>query len=625
MFIHDFNGKILEVNKTACIRLGCSKEELLMKTSAYFEAEEYKKLIPQRMKQVVKEGKGRFESIQTTKTGENIPVEINAVAGKIHGTPAIFSIVRDISESKKKEKQLLKAYNLLNSVVKTGNVHFWEIDLETGKVGFDFGVDDFGFFTNQFAEEFNEFLEVIHPADRNSISEELNKCIEGKADSCQITHKGMTDKGSWEWFQSIGRVAEKNKNGTPRKINGLSININEKKEVEQEMKSAYLHLQHAMIVGNMWWMELELPDWKLNFDVEMARRFGYQQEGLEKFSFDNLLEVVHPDDRQKVVEAIYKCIKSGYKSNQVDYRADMGDGKWVWHTVGGKVVESDEMGNPLKIIAVVKNIDYRKQNEVKLIEARIAAEVANRAKTEFLATMSHELRTPLNAVIGFSQILTDKKHGELNEKQEKYTNNVLKSGKHLLYLINDILDVSKIESGKTELFHKNVSLHDIIMDMKELMGPEIAMGKKEVEIEIDEKLPYVYADEGKMKQIFYNLLSNAIKFTDEKGVIKIVAREDKKNVIVSVSDNGIGIPESQQKEIFLPFIQLQEYKNRRYAGSGLGLTLVKEMIEMHGGTIQVISEPGKGSSFTFTIPIMPAGILPNVLTKQKMCGGREGI
>lgn len=606
MFIQDLSGKILNVNKTACNKLGYQKEEILMKTPSHFAADEYKKLESQQIKHVIKEGKGHFESIQETKSGKNIAVEINAVIGTIHKEPAIFSIVRDISERKRKDKQLLKTYNLLNNVVKTGIVSFWEIDIESGNVGFDFDVDEFGFFTSRFAEEFDEFLEVLHPDDRDNISEEIRKCIEGEKDFCQTVHRGMTNSGCWEWFQSIGYVSEKDINGKPTKIDGLSININEKKKVEHDVKNAYLRLHHAMIVGNLWWWELELPDWKMTLDEEMLSKFGYRQK-ISGFSFNDFLEVVHPEDREKIVETIFTCIKSGYKHKQVDYRTDLGDGKWIWNTLEGKVVESDDKGNPLKFIGVVKNINERKINEVKLNEARIEAELANRAKTEFLATMSHELRTPLNSVIGFSQILIDRRHGEINDKQEKYIQNVLKSGKHLLNLINDILDVSRIEAGKTELMCKNIDIGEIIEDVKELVSPDIMMSKKEVEISIEENLPGIYADEGKMKPILYNLLSNAIKFTGDNGKIKIAAHEKESNVIISVSDDGIGIPEEKLEEIFLPFRQLQEYKNRTYSGSGLGLTLVKAMVELHEGNIRVSSEPGKGSTFTFTVPIMPEG------------------
>ncbi|MBP2029269.1 signal transduction histidine kinase [Methanohalophilus levihalophilus] len=159
------------------------------------------------------------------------------------------------------------------------------------------------------------------------------------------------------------------------------------------------------------------------------------------------------------------------------------------------------------------------------------------------------------------------------------------------------------------MIQKNIDIRDLIEDVKELTDPDIVMGKKKVEILIDENLPQIYADETKTKQILYNLLSNAIKFTGENGIIKIAAHKSDNNAVISISDNGIGIPEEKLEEIFLPFRQLQEYRNRTYSGIGLGLTLVKEMVELQGGTIKVDSKPGKGSTFTFTIPIVPANVI----------------
>jgi len=241
------------------------------------------------------------------------------------------------------------------------------------------------------------------------------------------------------------------------------------------------------------------------------------------------------------------------------------------------------------------------RDKLEMTSQELAA--ASRTKSEFLANMSHELRTPLNSIIGFSEILHDGIFGPVNEKQAKYVNNVLVSGKHLLQLINDILDLSKVEAGKIELICEDFSVSDAINEVRELTASIAAKKSIVVDLSVDEGLTTIHADEGKFKQILYNLLSNAIKFTPEHGSITVGARQSEDLAEISVTDTGIGISEEDQKKLFQPFMQADATTSREYGGTGLGLSLVKKFSELHGGTAWVESETGKGSTFTFTIPM----------------------
>ena len=241
------------------------------------------------------------------------------------------------------------------------------------------------------------------------------------------------------------------------------------------------------------------------------------------------------------------------------------------------------------------------RDKLELTSRELAA--ASQTKSEFLANMSHELRTPLNSIIGFSEILHDGVFGPVNEKQAKYVNNVLVSGKHLLQLINDILDLSKVEAGKIELVCEDFSVSDAINEVKTLTASIAAKKSIMVDLSVDEGITTIHADEGKFKQILYNLLSNAVKFTPEHGSVTVDARRQGDMAEISVTDTGIGISEKDQKKLFQPFMQADATTSREYGGTGLGLSLVKKFSELHGGTAWVESEPGKGSTFTFTIPI----------------------
>jgi GAF domain-containing protein len=236
-------------------------------------------------------------------------------------------------------------------------------------------------------------------------------------------------------------------------------------------------------------------------------------------------------------------------------------------------------------------------------------EAANRHKSEFLANMSHELRTPLNAIIGFSEVLGERLFGELNEKQAEYTEDILSSGRHLLSLINEILDLSKVEAGRMELELATFDLPLAIDNARTFVRERATRHGINLDVTVDERLGDFIGDERKIKQILLNLLSNAVKFTPEGGRIGINARQADGSVEISVSDTGIGIAPEDQPKIFEEFRQVGSDNAHKVEGTGLGLTLAKKFVELHGGRIWVTSEVGKGSTFSFSLP--ERGSLPS--------------
>jgi signal transduction histidine kinase len=227
-------------------------------------------------------------------------------------------------------------------------------------------------------------------------------------------------------------------------------------------------------------------------------------------------------------------------------------------------------------------------------------ETASRHKSEFLANMSHELRTPLNAVIGFSEVLQDRLFGELNDKQADYVADIHSSGRHLLALINDILDLSKIEAGRMELQVTAFALSDVLENAVALARERATRQGISLSLEVDPSVGVIEADERKLKQVLFNLLTNALKFTAGGGHVEVSARGDGDEVVVSVRDDGVGIAQADQVRIFEEFQQVGQ--SQLQEGTGLGLALSRRFVELHGGRIWVESEPGKGSTFTFTLP-----------------------
>jgi len=262
--------------------------------------------------------------------------------------------------------------------------------------------------------------------------------------------------------------------------------------------------------------------------------------------------------------------------------------------------------NLMKALANQSKVAIANANLFREIEEKSRLlEVANQHKSEFLANMSHELRTPLNAIIGFSEVLLQRMFGELNPKQDEYLQDVLSSGRHLLSLINDILDLSKVEAGRMELELARFDLPQAMQDTLVLVRERAARHGIDLHLDVDGGVGDIVADERKLKQVMLNLLSNAVKFTSEGGRVDVRAVPTDGGVEVSVADTGIGIAPENQELIFEEFRQVGgDYAHKR-EGTGLGLTLARRFVELHGGRIWVKSQPGQGSTFTFSIPERP--------------------
>ena len=327
------------------------------------------------------------------------------------------------------------------------------------------------------------------------------------------------------------------------------------------------------------------------------KMLGYNEDEVTNLT---LWDIIHPDSIPHCKEVFQKVLL-GETVNNVETIFVAKDGRLV--TVEGNANCRLERGKPVATRGIFRDITERKRMEQELIEKTKEVERATQAKSEFLSHMSHELRTPLNIIIGFSELMIDEAMGKINDKQKQCLSDILDSSHHLLNLINGVLDLSKIESGKMELKLKNIALSKLIEPLTRTMMPILTPRKQSLDVEIENDLPPVHADKAKLKQVFLNLLSNATWFSPDGGRLKIEAVRKGDWCQVSVIDNGTGIKKEDQERIFEPFCQLDNPPTREKGGTGLGLTLVKQIVEKHGGQIRAESEYGKGSQFIFTLPL----------------------
>src|SRR6478609_722034 len=352
----------------------------------------------------------------------------------------------------------------------------------------------------------------------------------------------------------------------------------------------------------------------LNEAVE--RMFGYSRDELVGSSVDELVPAAMRSGHAQHRAAYAKHPNTRPMGTGLELQGQRKDGSLFPVEIS---LSPNWIEGALHVIASVRDITERKAVEDRLhalreqytaeltikneqLEARnMEVERANRLKTEFLASMSHELRTPLHTIIGFSELLTEQLEGPLTEKQQRFVGHILQDARHLLELINEILDISKIESGRLELKRESFDFSQCVEEV--LGGIRHQAATKNITLENKNRFQSsLYADRLRVKEILYNLLSNAVKFTPEGGRVWVESFGEGDTLHIAVCDTGIGIPEKEHPSIFEKFYQVGDTTGGVREGTGLGLPITKHLVELHGGAINVESRPGQGSSFRLTFP-----------------------
>jgi len=408
----------------------------------------------------------------------------------------------------------------------------------------------------------------------------------------------------------------------------LKQEIEERKGTELELRES--ETKYRNIIENIeeGYFEVNLSGDMTFFNDSLCKISGYARDELT--GINNRIYST-PESGKRMYRVFKEIYEKGKPGKIIDYEVVKKDGSIGVFKLSASLLR-DRLSNPIGFRGIVRDITERKRTEDELRRSKEAAEAASRAKTEFLANMSHELRTPLNHIIGFTEMVIDKTVGDLNSTQEEYLDDVHQSSKHLLSLINDILDLAKVEAGKLELSPSVVNPGMLMENSINMIKEKAIAHDVRISLETDGIPEIIIADEKRLKQVFYNLLSNAMKFTPDGGEVKLSANsmstenkglkieksnhvqwidtdggqgENHENLIeFSVSDTGIGVTPEDRERIFGRFEQADSPMTKRFQGTGLGLPMARSLVELHHGRLWVESDvESKGSTFRFLIPV----------------------
>jgi PAS domain S-box-containing protein len=533
------------------------------------------------------------------------------------GGNCLISLFRDIAERKLLEKALQKAHENLEEVAKERTLELiktykslkeseqglaeaqaiahignWEWDIATDKVYWS--EEMYSIFKRdpqESAPSFNEYLSYIHPDDLDYYCNAIKKAVNESTFGIDYRIILANEEERTVHLKSEFIVNDQN---IPVRIRGIVQDITERKKAEEKIQILANIVESSNDAIGMLSLEGIITSWNKGGE----HIYGYSTEEI----IGKNISLLAPPHLSEETKMLSELVKQGKRIHNHETKRLRKDGKIVDVSITFSPV-FDIHGKLAATSFITRDISERKIAEEILFKEKQIAEIANRTKSEFLANMSHELRTPLNSIIGFSEMLYEQAYGELNKKQLRSIENILNSGKHLLNLINGILDISKVESGKLKLECKDFELVHKINTIQNLMSPIADRKNITIEIDIDSNLGSICADEDRFTQVMYNIVDNAIKFSYENSVVKIVGRKKGDMVEITINDTGIGIKTEDQNKIFKPFSQVDYFSSKQYQGTGLGLALVKQIVHLHGGYVWFRSYPGEGSTFAFTIPI----------------------
>ena len=511
---------------------------------------------------------------------------------------------REIAERQRVEDALRLANARLELAVRGSNIGIWEFDMPGGEIynsraNFTNIWEQLGLERPEVPPGFETVFDLVHPDDRERLDRAIQDYLSGKTSQFEVEHRVRREDGSYRWMLTRG-VAVRDPAGRPIRFIGSCIDITDHRHAQEALRESEGRFRGTFENAAVGIAHKDADGRFLRVNETYCEIVGYTRAELLARTFQ---DITYAEDLETELEQYLSLMRGELPSYSLEKRYIRKDGSLIWIDVSISL-QRDAAGQPAYAIAVLQDISERKRLEEESRQAREAAESANRAKDEFLANVSHEIRTPMNAIIGMTELVLDT---PMNDDQRQCLETVKSAADNLLAIINDLLDFSKIEAGKLELDPTDFALRPMLGDTLRALAMRAHRKGLELVFKLEPDVPdALVGDAGRLRQILFNLVDNAIKFTDHGEVVIRVevaadlAAEGEIGLRFTVSDTGIGIPPEKQETIFRAFEQEDTSTTRRYGGTGLGLTIAARLVALMGGTIAVQSEPGRGSTFTFT-------------------------
>ena len=632
------DGAVLEANEQALAAAGLKREDVLNKpveeTYWFSYSEGSKRQMREMVTRAARGEASRCDLQIRAKDDEFIHLDFSLqpyrnAAGEV--TQLVPSSIV-ITERKSAEAALRQGDERFQLIARATNDVVWDWDLELNRLWWNEAYTKLFGYSSQGVLGPESWTGHIHPDDANRVVNSIYAVINGKGQYWSHEYRFQCHDGGYAYILDRGYVIRDAKGQGVRML-GAMQDITARKQAEKALRQSETRLRLALDAAHMGSFDWDMPNNHITWSHWHEVLWGFTP-GEYDGTYESLARRIHPDDLPRINDEIGRCIALR-KPFTLEFRVVWPDGSTHWIASRGEFNLSAD-GRPLRMRGAVVEITERKQaehamrqltqqleqgvmdrtTELQATQLELSAknhelqtqykrvQEANRLKSEFLANMSHELRTPLNAIIGFSELMHDGKTGPVSDQQKEYLGDVLSSAQHLLQLINDVLDLAKVESGKMEFHYAYADLRKIIGEVCDVLRTLTARTGIKIVVQVDPQLQEVLVDSSKMKQVLYNYLSNALKFSAEGGQVETRAQQiDANTYCIEVEDHGIGISSDDIPRLFTEFQQLDLSTSKKYPGTGLGLALTKRIVEAQGGSVGVSSISGKGSIFYVTLPL----------------------